>query len=80
MASPLKKAVSRMASLERVDLVVTLYPGGVIGLRQKRCRKEYTLPLMAVYKQAILADQERVKAERRKQSGRRTLVNRGLLR
>lgn len=75
----LVKPVKRTAETSRVDLVVTLYPGAVIGLRQKRCRKEYCLPLLSVFRMAIEAEQARVKAERRKARGQRVLVKRGLL-
>ena len=75
----LLKPVKRTTETSRVDLVVTLYPGSVIGLRQKRCRREYTLPLLTVFRLAIEADQARVKAERRKARGQRTLVKRGVL-
>lgn len=75
----LTKAVKRTADMARLELVVTLYPSNVIGLRQKRCRREYTLPLLTVFKLAIEADQARVKAEKRKARGQRVLVRRGLL-
>lgn len=75
----LLKPVKRTTETSRADLVVTLYPGAVIGLRQKRCRKEYTLPLITVFRLAIEAEQARVKAEKRKARGQRVLVRRGLL-
>jgi hypothetical protein len=68
-----------MAETSRFNLVVTLYPGGVIGLRQARCRKEYTLPLLVVFREAIDAETERTRAEKRKASGKKFLAKRGLL-
>lgn len=79
MAAKLSKPVRRMAELDRMDVIVTLYPGGTLGFRQKRCRKEYCLPVMTVYRFAIEADQARQKAERRKARGQKVLVKRGLL-
>lgn len=75
----LTKPVKRTTETSRADLVVTLYPGSVIGIRQKRCRKEYTLPLLTVFRYAIEADQARVKTERRKARGQKFLAKRGVL-
>ena len=76
----LLKPVRRTATMVRERVVVTLYPGAVIGFRRSRCRREYTLPLAAAYRLAVEADHAARKAEKRQASGRRTLVNRGLLR
>ena len=75
----LNKAVKRTADVGRETLVVTLYPGSVLGLRRIRTRKEFTISLQSCYVQAILADQARVKADKAKAKGRRRLANRGLL-
>jgi hypothetical protein len=48
-----------------LQVIVTLYPGGVIGLRDKGRRKEYTLPLSTVYYLAAEAEAQRMMAERR---------------
>lgn len=48
-----------------LDVVVTLYPGSVIGLRDKGRRKEYTLPLSTVYYLAADAEAKRIIAERK---------------
>ena len=76
----LHKAVKRTVALvprgggSRLEVVVTLYPGGVIGLRDKGRRKEYTLPLSTVYYLAaeaearkIIADRKAKRAEKRKE-------------
>jgi len=46
-------------------IIVTLYPGGVIGLRDKGRRREYTLPLTTVYALAAEAEARSVMAERK---------------
>ncbi len=45
------------------DLVISLYPGGVIGLREARRRKEVKVSAATLYTQALLAE---VRAKRRK--------------
>lgn len=75
----LQKAVRRTADVGRETLVITLYPGAVLGMRRSRTRKEYTISLQTCYTLAILQEQDRIKAERKKARGRRTLANRGLL-
>ena len=67
-----KKITRKVEGLLKRDLVITLYPSNVIGIRESRCRKEYTLPVMTIYKLAIQADQagERArKAAERKAKG-----------
>jgi hypothetical protein len=73
------KPVRRKVYAARENVVVTLYPGGVFGFRRLRSRKEYTLPVASAYKLAIEAEQARVKAEKRKARGVKTLVRRGAL-
>lgn len=47
------------------DLVVTLYPNGVLGLRERKRRKEYELSLPVLYRQAVIRDfQERKKIKK----------------
>jgi len=75
----LTKKVRRTATVARERVVVTLYPGAVIGFRRSRTRREYTLPLMKAYAMAIEAEQARVRAEKAAKRGRKTLVKRGLL-
>jgi hypothetical protein len=55
-----------------IDVVVTLYPGGVIGLRDKGRRREYTLPLTTVYYLAAEAEAKRIMAERKAKRKERT--------
>lgn len=52
---------------KRRELVITLYPGGFMGLRMAKCRTEETIPLDTVY---CLAVKLRVQSER-KQKGKR---------
>lgn len=66
----LAKPVKRSCRIEpkggrgnHLDVVVTLYPGAVIGLRDKGRRKEYTLPLSTVY--YLAAEARRIMAERK---------------
>ena len=66
----LRKPVKRSLSLVgkgswRREIIVTLYPGGVIGLRDKGRRREYTLPLATVYMLAAEAEARRILAERK---------------
>lgn len=63
----LKEKVRRsVPGLLRRDLVVTLYPGGTLGIRELRCKKEYTLPLMSCYRLAIEADRAAAKREKQR--------------
>jgi hypothetical protein len=59
-----KKITRKIEGLLPRDLIVTLYPSNVIGIRESRCHKEYTLPLMTIYKLAIQADQNSEKARK----------------
>jgi hypothetical protein len=47
------------------DLVVTLYPGGILGLREPRRRQEWTIPLEAVLTLAIQRDADAQRAAKR---------------
>lgn len=65
----LNKAVKRRISgLTRRDVVVTLYPGGLLGIRESRARKEYTLPIMTCYRLAV--ESERLAKVREKKAAR----------
>ena len=75
----LNRPVKRTTDVGRETLVVTLYPGAVLGLRRCRTRKEYTISLQTCYSLAILQEQDRLKAERAKARGRKFRANRGLL-
>jgi hypothetical protein len=61
--TPVRRSVP---GLTRRDLIITLYPGGVIGIRESRCKKEYTLPLMSCYRLAIEADRAAAKREKQR--------------
>lgn len=77
MMTKATKPIRRVfAGMTNRDVVVTLYPNNIIGLRLKRSRKEYTFPLVRVFRLAVEAEHEAEKAAKRK---RRKLVNRGLL-
>lgn len=64
-----KKITRKAEGLLKNGMVITLYPSNIIGIRESRCHKEYTLPLMTVYKLAIqaeyAADKARKVAERK---------------
>jgi hypothetical protein len=87
----LTKPVRRKAEREfGRSLIVTLYPNGLVGIRELRRRREHMLPLSRIYRIAVeatveadrKAKQER-KAQIRKDAGLpplRRLVSRGLLR
>ncbi len=78
----LRKPVQREVSgLLREDLIVSLYPGGVIGIRAKRTRREYQLRLVTVYRQAIEAAhaQARLEKHEARRAGRPHQVARDLL-
>ena len=47
-------------------IVVTLYPNGVIGLREARRRREYQLGIGALYVQAVAAQARIDRIERKK--------------
>jgi hypothetical protein len=92
MATELKKAVRRAVSgidIERRGIIITLYPGNFIGLRARRTRKEFTIPIAVVYRLAaertIAADKAAKKKAKAAREGkpaprpRRRLVSRGLL-
>ena len=49
----------------RPDVVVTLYPGGVLGIRELKRRKEWTIPLEAVLTLAIRKEADRVRLEKK---------------
>ena len=68
----LKKVVRRVARNAmsvrgfNPDLVVTLYPHNLLGLREARRRKEYTIPLATIMVMAVQRDiNERRKARKR---------------
>lgn len=64
----LKKPVRRTVPIENAakhgpaDIIVTLYPAGLIGFREKRRKQEYVFPLSHVFWLAVKAH---VEAERK---------------
>lgn len=78
----LRRAVRREVSgVLREDLIVTLYPGGVVGIRAKRTRREYQLPLATIYHLAIDAELDRTRQEKAlaRRAGKPARVSRSLL-
>lgn len=77
MPTPLQKKVVRRAEIPHRGrrLVVTLYPGDLIGLRHERCRAEEVLSLAGVYDFAVRMRVERERwqraQERKAKRGRR---------
>lgn len=46
------------------DLVITLYPGGVIGLRELRRQREYTVKAGSLYARLVAAEARRGRGRR----------------
>lgn len=70
MATRLTKPVRRCTGWTApygvaTDVIITLYPGGVIGLREARRRKEVQLNAATLYTQALLAERRKAKLARR---------------
>lgn len=61
--TPLNKPVTRRTNeiVDRRQIVVTLYPNGLLGLRLSGCRKAEMIPLTHCYYQAVKA---RISAEK----------------
>lgn len=49
------------------NIVVTLYPNGLIGLREARRRREYCVNVGLIYQQAVLAAARAEAIERKKE-------------
>jgi len=47
------------------EIVVTIYPAGIIGLREGRRRREYVLPVGLIYQNAVKAAARADVAERK---------------
>jgi len=64
----LNKKVKRVthSRIQQRPIVVTLYPGGYVGLRLKGCRKEYQLGLDDLYWQAAKAEVAKKRREKAK--------------
>lgn len=64
---PVKRStrIAAPGSGRPMDIIVTLYPGGMIGLRHKGSRTEYEYPLTTLYLYAVDAAVKRKKAERK---------------
>lgn len=64
---PLKRRTSSTVRDEGKTrrLVVTLYPGGVIGLRPEKTRREELIPVDAVWSQAVKMRLAKERVERK---------------
>ena len=60
-----RKTRARVPHGVKDQIVITLYPGGLIGLREHRRRKEYTLEVGALYLRAVRAEVETKRREKR---------------
>ena len=63
-----KRVQRQVLSIDR-GLIVTLFPGGVLGLRPKRTKRQYTIHLQTCYQLAVLQfqnEKKRQKAAERK--------------
>lgn len=81
--TPLTKTVRRRSEEYFRDrskmrrIIVSIHPGGFIGLRLEKCRKEETLSISAAYRMAVSA---RVSFERMEKAKKKSkLVRRGKL-
>ena len=52
------KPVKRVVAVDsgRVEMVVTIYPHGVLGVREKGSRHEYTISIMTCYCMAVKSE------------------------
>jgi len=69
MTTTLDRPVARQTIArcgDRRQLIITLYPGDVMGLRPKQTRKEYTIALSAVYSLAVKMHLAALRAEKAK--------------
>lgn len=60
-------------------VIVSVYPGGYIGLRMEKCRTEETISIKAAYEMAVRSRVAREKEEKRKAKGDKYTVRRGRL-
>jgi hypothetical protein len=75
VTKPIRRSVS---GIERGrDVVMTIYPGGVLGFRIKRHKKEWTLPIVSAYRLAVQREMDLERAEKR--TGKKRMVRRGRL-
>jgi hypothetical protein len=64
---PLRRGiVSNVPHGVNPKIIVTLYPNGVIGLREARRRREYTLGVGALYVSAVAAQARLDRIEKRR--------------
>lgn len=58
------------------DIVITVYPSGLIGLREARRRREYVLAVGLLYQQAVTAAgrAERIQRKKDRKEKRKTLT------
>ena len=59
--------------------IVTIYPGGYIGIRLQGCRREETYPVESIYERAIRARLAVEKMEKAKDKKRPYYAKRGRL-
>ena len=76
MATPLKKLLRRQVTASvpygvNPQIIITLYPNGILGMRESRRRREYCAAIGTVYQQAVFAaaraDRKAAKLERKQQ-------------
>lgn len=67
LRKPLRRGItSNVPHGVNPKIVVTLYPNGVIGLRESRRRREYTLGVGTLYVQAVTIQSRLDRIERKK--------------
>ena len=70
--TPITKTVKRrtVGSHRGRRIVVSLHPGDVLGFREERTRKEYTVLISSAYIYAVRLEVERRAREKREARGR----------
>lgn len=63
LTRPVRRTTGIRPSHAIAELVITLYPGGIVGLRELRRRKEYTMDASILYARAA-AEEARSKQGR----------------
>ncbi len=48
------------------DIIITVYPSGVLGMRESRRRREYVVGIGLIYQNAVLAEARAEAVERKK--------------
>lgn len=58
---PVRRVTQHRSSHAIGQLVITLYPGGIIGIRESRRRKEFTMDAAKLYMRAVMEERRNKK-------------------